>query len=237
VPRAYLPPSSWTETPFLEGDEAKHLSQVLRIQSGAAVTVFDGLGNHAQARVLSVSKQRVDLMLELAESVPTSLPDITLAQAIPKGKNMDWIVQKAVELGVSRIQPLVTRHTIVSPGGDKAEKWRRTALEACKQCGQFTIPIIEDPLPFTEWLANRPSADLEIIASLADNPRNFRETLKSHPDLESITLAIGPEGDFSPEETEAALTAGFVPVTLGDLVLRVETATMFCLSAIRFHYL
>lgn len=237
MPRAYLPPSSWTETPFLEGDEAKHLSQVLRIQSGAAVTVFDGLGNHAQARVLSVSKQRVDLMLELAESVPTSLPDITLAQAIPKGKNMDWIVQKAVELGVSRIQPLVTRHTIVSPGGDKAEKWRRTALEACKQCGQFTIPIIEDPLPFTEWLANRPSADLEIIASLADNPRNFRETLKSHPDLESITLAIGPEGDFSPEETEAALTAGFVPVTLGDLVLRVETATMFCLSAIRFHYL
>jgi 16S rRNA (uracil1498-N3)-methyltransferase len=237
VPRAYLPPSSWTETPFLEGDEAKHLSQVLRIQSGAAVTVFDGLGNHAQARVLSVSKQRVDLMLELAESAPTSLPDITLVQAIPKGKNMDWIVQKAVELGVSRIQPLVTRHTIVSPGGDKVEKWRRTALEACKQCGQFTIPIIEDPLPFTEWLANRPSADLEIIASLADNPRNFRETLKSHPDLESITLAIGPEGDFSPEEMTAALAAGFVPVTLGDLVLRVETATMFCLSAIRFHYL
>jgi 16S rRNA (uracil1498-N3)-methyltransferase len=237
VPRAYLPPSSWTETPFLEGDEAKHLSQVLRIQPGAALTVFDGLGNHAQARVLSVSKQRVDLMLELAESAPTSLPDITLVQAIPKGKNMDWIVQKAVELGVSRIQPLVTRHTIVSPGGDKAEKWRRTALEACKQCGQFTIPIIEDPLPFAEWLANRPSADLEVIASLADNPRNFRETLKSHPDLESITLAIGPEGDFSPEEMTAALAAGFVPVTLGDLVLRVETATMFCLSAIRFHYL
>ena len=237
MPRAYLPPSSWTETPFLEGDEAKHLSQVLRIQPGAVVTVFDGLGNHAQARVLSVSKQRVDLMLELAESAPTSLPDITLVQAIPKGKNMDWIVQKAVELGVSRIQPLVTRHTIVSPGGDKAEKWRRTALEACKQCGQFTIPIIEDPLPFAEWLANRPSADLEIIASLADNPRNFRETLRLLPDLESITLAIGPEGDFSPEEMTAALAAGFVPVTLGDLVLRVETATMFCLSAIRFHYL
>ena len=237
MPRAYLPPSSWTETPFLEGDEAKHLSQVLRIQPGAVVTVFDGLGNHAQARVLSVSKQRVDLMLELAESAPTSLPDITLVQAIPKGKNMDWIVQKAVELGVSRIQPLVTRHTIVSPGGDKAEKWRRTALEACKQCGQFTIPIIEDPLPFAEWLANRPSTGLEVIASLADNPRNFRETLRLLPDLESITLAIGPEGDFSPEEMTAALAAGFVPVTLGDLVLRVETATMFCLSAIRFHYL
>ena len=237
MPRFFLPPSAWTETPFLEGDEAKHLCQVLRIQTGTTVTVFDGLGNHAEARVLSVSKQRIDLILELTESAPTPLPDITLAQAIPKGKNMDWIVQKAVELGVSRIQPLVTRHTIVSPGEDKAEKWRRTALEACKQCGQFTIPIIEDPLPFAEWLANRPSTGLEVIASLADNPRNFRETLRLLPDLESITLAIGPEGDFSPEEMTAALAAGFVPVTLGDLVLRVETATMFCLSAIRFHYL
>jgi 16S rRNA (uracil1498-N3)-methyltransferase len=237
MPRAYLPPSSWTETPFLEGDEAKHLSQVLRIQPDQWITVFDGLGNYAEAKVLSVSKNRVAIMLDLAESKPTPRPDITLAQAIPKGKNMDWIVQKAVELGASRIQPLVTRHTIVSPSGDKAEKWRRTALEACKQCGQFTIPIIEDPLPFAEWLANRPSADLEIIASLADTPKNFRETIQLLPNLESVTIAIGPEGDFSPEEMTAALAAGFVPVTLGDLVLRVETATMFCLSAIRFHFL
>ena len=236
MPRFYLPPSAWTETPFLEGDEAKHLAQVLRIQPDQWITVFDGLGNYAEAKVLSVTKQRIDLMLDLAESKPTPLPDITLAQAIPKGKNMDWIVQKAVELGVSRIQPLVTRHTIVSPGGDKAEKWRRTALEACKQSGQFTLPIIEDPLPFAEWLANHPPADLELIASLAENPQNFRETLQSHPDLESVTIAIGPEGDFSPEETAAALAAGFIPVTLGDLVLRVETATMFCLSAIRFQY-
>ncbi|MFM2197364.1 MAG: hypothetical protein RLZZ505_796 [Verrucomicrobiota bacterium] len=235
--RFFLPPSAWTETPYLEGDEAKHLSQVLRIQPGATVTVFDGLGNHADARVLSVSKQRVDLLLELSESAPTPLPEITLAQAIPKGKNMDWIIQKAVELGVSRIQPIVTRHTIVSPGEDKAEKWRRTALEACKQCGQFTIPVIEDPLPFADWLATRPPADLEIIASLADNPQNFRNILQSRPDLESVTIVIGPEGDFSPEETTSALSAGFVPVTLGDLVLRVETATMFCLSAIRFQYL
>lgn len=237
MPRFYLPPTAWTETPFLEDDEAKHLSQVLRIQLGATVTVFDGLGKHAEARVLSVSKRRVDLMLKLAEFTPNSLPEITLVQAIPKGKNMDWIVQKAVELGVSRIQPIVTRHTIVSPGGDKAEKWRRTALEACKQCGQFNIPIIGDPLHFHEWLANRPPADLEIIASLADNPQNFREILDSRPDLQSVTIAVGPEGDFAPDETTAALAAGFLPVTLGNLVLRVETSTMFCLSAIRFHYL
>lgn len=236
MPRLYLPPSAWTETPFLEGDEAKHLAQVLRISSGDTITVFDGLGNFAEARVLAVSKHRVDLMLELAESKPTPLPEITLAQAIPKGKNMDWIVQKAVELGVSKIQPLVTRNTIVSPGDDKAEKWRRTALEACKQCAQFTIPTIAEPLSFDAWLKADEPSELKIIASLAENPKNFRETLAAHPEIESITLLIGPEGDFTPQETAAALDAGFIPVTLGDLVLRVETATLYCLSATRFFY-
>ena len=164
MPRFYLPPNAWTETPFLQGDEAKHLTQVLRVQAGATITVFDGLGNYAEARVLSVSKQRVDLMLELAEYKPTPLPEITLAQAIPKGKNMDWIVQKAVELGVTTIQPLVTKHTIVSPGDDKAEKWRRTALEACKQCAQFTIPEILEPLSFDRWIKSRIPTELSIIA-------------------------------------------------------------------------
>jgi 16S rRNA (uracil1498-N3)-methyltransferase len=237
MPHFYLPPAAWTESPFLEGDEAKHLAQVLRIQPDKWITVFDGVGNRAEAKVLSVSKHRVDLMLDLAESRPTPLPEITLAQAIPKGKNMDWIVQKAVELGVSKIQPLVTRHTIASPGDNKANKWRRTALEACKQCGQDNIPVIEDPLTFAEWIAKPRETELQLIASLADNPKNFRDTLQSHPDLQSVTITIGPEGDFSPEETESALAAGFIPVSLGELVLRVETATMLCLSAIRFQYL
>lgn len=237
MPRSYLPPAAWTETPFLEGDEAKHLFQVLRIQPDQWITVFDGVGNYAAAKVISVSKQRIDLMLDLADSKGTRLPEITLIQAIPKGKNMDWIVQKAVELGVSRIQPLVTRHTIVSPGDSKADKWRRTALEACKQCGQDTIPVIEDPLTFEQWIAKPQESQLQLIASLAENPQHFRETLQSHPDLQSVTIAIGPEGDFSAEETESALSVGFIPVTLGDLVLRVETATMLCLSAIRFQYM
>lgn len=237
MPRFYLPPNHWTESPFLSGDEAKHAAQVLRIQPDQWVTVFDGIGNRAEAKILSVSKQRIDLMLELAECAEAPRPEITLAQAIPKGKNMDWIVQKAVELGVSRIQPLVTRHTIASPGGSKADKWRRTALEACKQCGQDTIPVIEDPLNFAEWIAKSQLNELQLIASLADEPQNFRETLARHPELESVTIAIGPEGDFSAEEIEAALSASFIPVTLGSLVLRVETATMLSLSAIRFQYM
>ncbi|MFK7850821.1 MAG: 16S rRNA (uracil(1498)-N(3))-methyltransferase [Akkermansiaceae bacterium] len=237
MPRFYLPPEAWTEDAHLRGDEAKHASQVLRIKSGDTITVFDGLGNYTGATALNVPKQSIDLVLEIAESKPTPLPQITLVQAIPKGKNMDWIVQKAVELGVSRIQPLITQHTISSPHADKSEKWHRTALEACKQCAQFTIPQIDEPLSFSQWIASDDSSELKIIASLAENPENFRETLQKHPNLNSVTILIGPEGDFSSEEYTTAIAAGFIPVTLGNLVLRVETATLFCLSTIRFQYI
>jgi 16S rRNA (uracil1498-N3)-methyltransferase len=160
-----------------------------------------------------------------------------LAQAIPKGKNMDLIVQKSVELGIAAIQPLVTKNTIVHPGEGKSDKWRRTALEACKQCGQDTLPQIADPLPFDRWLASQTEAHgLKIIASLAPGARLLRDVLHDHPGTKAATLLVGPEGDFTPEETNTALDAGFLPVSLGDIVLRVETATLFCLSALRYEF-
>src|SRR5688572_30627932 len=122
--RFYLPPDAW-ENPALTGDEARHLSQVLRMKVGDPVIVFDGKGRRAAAEVLEVSRDRVPL--KVGDFLPSvaPLPAITLAQAIPKGKNMDLIVQKSVELGIAAIQPLVTRYTIVQPGEGKAEKWRR----------------------------------------------------------------------------------------------------------------
>jgi 16S rRNA (uracil1498-N3)-methyltransferase len=150
---------------------------------------------------------------------------------------MDLIVQKAVELGVAAIHPLVTRNTVVQPGEGKSDKWRRNALEACKQCGQDTLPAIADPLPFDRWLASRSDAPgLKLIASLAPGALPLRETLRHHPGTIAVTLLIGPEGDFSPGETAAALAAGFLPISLGPIVLRVETATIFCLSALRYEF-
>lgn len=238
--RFHLPPAAW-QSGVLTGDEARHLSQVLRIKPGGTVTVFDGLGRRAEAAVLSVSRDHVALKLGDAQSPPPPMPAITLAQAIPKGKNMDLIVQKAVELGVSAIQPLVTRNTVVQPGEGKSDKWRRTALEACKQCGQDTLPDIADPLPLDRWLTTcgagvPPAASLRLIASLAPGAQPFRETLRSHPATTAVTLLIGPEGDFTLEETTAALAAGFLPVSLGSIVLRVETATLFSLSALRYEF-
>lgn len=222
---------------MLTGDEARHLSQVLRMKPGDRAVVFDGKGCRAAAEVVTVARDRVSL--KLGEVLPSRapLPAITLAQAIPKGKNMDLIVQKSVELGVAAIQPLVTRYTVVQPGEGKAEKWRRTALEACKQCGQDTLPEIAEPQSFAKWLEVASQAPgLKIIASLAPGARPFRQVLEEHPSTIQATLLVGPEGDFSPEETAAALAAGFLPISLGSIVLRVETATFFCISALRYQF-
>lgn len=233
--RFHLAADSWLPEPALSGDEARHLSQVLRIKAGETITIFDGDGRRASAEVLGVSRDRVPLRILEIQPSPQALPAITLVQAIPKGKNMDLIVQKSVELGITAIQPLVTRYTVVQPGDGKSEKWRRNALEACKQCGQDRLPVIAEPLAFDRWIAT-PHVGLKLIASLAPGALPLRETLRQHPGTAAATLLIGPEGDFSPEETTAALAAGFLPVTLGAIVLRVETATLFCLSALRYEF-
>ncbi|MES2439674.1 MAG: 16S rRNA (uracil(1498)-N(3))-methyltransferase [Verrucomicrobiota bacterium] len=235
--RFYLPPLDWLTEPVLTGDEARHLSQVLRMKPGESVIVFDGRGRRASAEILSVSRDRVPL--KLGEILPSRapLPAITLAQAVPKGKNMDLIVQKSVELGIAAIQPLVTRYTVVQPGDGKSEKWRRNALEACKQCGQDTLPEIAEPLAFDRWIGGQAqAAGLKLIASLAPGALPFRQVLRNHPGTTQATLLVGPEGDFSQEETTSALAAGFLPISLGAIVLRVETATIFCLSALRYEF-
>jgi len=235
--RFYLTPENWISNSKLSGDEARHLSQVLRIKPGEQIQVFDGEGRRAAAEVLTVSRDSVAIQLGETHSLGPPLPEITLAQAIPKGKNMDLIVQKSVELGITAIQPLVTRHTVVQPGEGKSEKWRRNALEACKQSGQDTLPRIAEPCSFEDWLTSQAKTPgLKLIASLAEGAMPLRDILRSHHGTTAVTLLIGPEGDFSPQETAAALTAGFTPITLGSIVLRVETATLFCLSALRYEF-
>ncbi|HVJ44820.1 MAG TPA: RsmE family RNA methyltransferase, partial [Luteolibacter sp.] len=223
--------------PVLSGDEARHLSQVLRIRPGETINVFDGAGKRASAMVLSVSRDHVPLEIGETSSPDKSGPRIVLAQAIPKGKNMDLIVQKGVELGVSGIVPLVTKNTVVQPGEGKSDKWRRNALEACKQCGQDTLPEITEPLSFNAWLEREAALPgLKLLASLHPGAVPFRQTLRENPQPERVVIAVGPEGDLTREEADAAVAKGFIPVTLGDIILRVETASLFCVSAVRYEY-
>jgi 16S rRNA (uracil1498-N3)-methyltransferase len=238
--RFFLPSDSWGEVAWLTGDEAKHLSQVLRIRAGDAVSVFDGQGRRARATVREVARDRVCLELGAATFIAPCGPEMLLALAIPKGKKMDLVVQKAVELGVSSIQPLVTRHTIVQPGEGKADKWQRVALEACKQSGLDHLPMVHEPLDFPAWLGalgQRNPAEQRLIASLADGALPMREILRNGgPGPSKIIILVGPEGDFTAAETEAARRAEFTPITLGPTVLRSETACLFCLSAARYEF-
>ena len=238
--RFFLSADSWTQGSTLDEEQSRHCSQVLRKQAGDHITVFDGLGRLAEARITGVKKNAVLLEIGDMQYAEKSTPEIILAQSIPKGKTMDWIVEKAVELGVSRIIPLITRYTVVkydaNEASRKAEKWQKVAMEACKQCGQNWMPIVENPIDWNYYI-NRSIDGLKIIASLAEGATSLRELLEKNPTTQQVTILIGPEGDFTSEETTAAISKGFQPVTLGDIVLRTETATMFCLSAIRCRYI
>jgi 16S rRNA (uracil1498-N3)-methyltransferase len=239
VLRFFLPADCWTADAALSGEEAKHCAQVLRAAPGDVVEVFDGAGRRARATVASVTRQRVGLRLEDPERVAPLVPRITLYQAVPKGKTMDLIVQKAVEFGVAAIQPVLTSHTVVrlEPGEAqrKAEKWQRVALEACKQCGQDSVPVVHPPMSLAEALTGTVAGDLRVIASLAPGAVPLRDRLRGTAPATADVL-VGPEGDFTRAETEAAIAAGFSPVTLGRIVLRAETATFFVLGALRYEF-
>lgn len=236
MPRFLLPPDQWSAAE-LAGDEARHLTQVLRLQAGQQVTVFDGKGRRASATIQQAQRNHVSLSLGESTTSSPPLPHITLAQAIPKGKNMELIVQKAVELGVTRIQPLVTCHTVVQPSGRKPDKWRRIAVEACKQCGQDTLPVISEPVGLEDWLQQEaPTGSMSLIASLVPGAMPMRDVLQAHEAPTHCSLLIGPEGDFALDETNAALAAGYQAISLGDIVLRVETASLYCLSALRYEF-
>lgn len=237
--RFHVSPADWDpERIVLRGDEAHHCLRVMRKEAGDRVEVFDGKGRWAVAEVTGGAGSEAVLVVRDHGVQAPLRPGLVLLVAIPKGKTMDLVVQKAVELGVAAVQPLVTERTVVRldgrDGERKREKWQRVALEACKQCGQNLLPEIRPPLDLAAALATEPDA-VKIMASLAEGARPFREVVEALDGCpERVAVLIGPEGDFSPGETRAALDAGFRAVTLGEIVLRVETAALYCLSALRF---
>ncbi len=253
LPRFYLPPEEWLlPQPLLQGRDAYHAIHVLRIQVGSALLLFDGRGREARAQVRSIEKKRpYRLELSLHQQRETAPPRvlITLAQALPKAKNMDLIIQKAVELGVGRIIPLLTERTVMrfidrKSEAEKQERWQQIALEACKQSGQHWLPELQQPCSIFDFLKRSSLAEdqLLFIASLEDPRKSFKEALSSSLLTISglpaqVTMMIGPEGDFTEEEYQAAREAGFQAVSLGPLVLRTETAALYALSVLSYELL
>lgn len=222
------------------GDEAHHARRVLRLRVGDSCEVFNGLGCAAVGSI--VCAEGNELTLRVERKLPAMLPiaRITLAVAVPKGTNMELIVQKSVEMGVARIFPLITERTIVrlsaSEAASKTEKWRRIALEACKQCGVNTLPKIERPLPYSEFLGSDGLPTLRLQCALLPKARPLREVLEAarQQSVRDALLLIGPEGDFSPDEYERAGAAGYTAVSLGPIILRVESAVFTAVVAARY---
>ena len=242
--RFHLPPASCREDLLrLDGREAHHALHVLRIRRGERVTVLDGAGAEFFCDVESATKNSLVLTVKEKKFTPAPPCPLTLLVAIPKGKLIEGIIQKAVELGAHRIVPLLTERVVTQLDGDgaeaKREKWQAVAIEAIKQCGAPWLPKVEAPQTIAEFLARGEKIELSLVGSLQTERRHPREWIlefqKQHGRLpHSAGAWIGPEGDFTLAELSAIEAAGAKPVTLGALTLRVETAAIYCLSFLNY---
>jgi 16S rRNA (uracil1498-N3)-methyltransferase len=214
--------------------ESHHLVKVRRARINDPVEVINASGQRAATRLVRADAKAAEVQVENLSSEPLHPWHLTLAQALPKGKTMDSVVQRVTELGVDRIIPLFTQQSEVDldakRSDQKVSKWQQTALEAAKQCGNPWLPEISAPCPLAELIPQFSSWDLVLVAALTPETRTLRKVLATESNeatasLRKILLLVGPEGDFSKEEYAAIFAAKAVPVTLGPRVLRVETAS------------
>lgn len=223
----------------LSAGESHHLVAVNRCGRGDPVIAFDGRGREWSTECVDPAKSGAVLRVKSSHQAQALPYAITLAQALPKGSTMDDIIRQATEVGTARIVPLLSEHTQVHLDADRAgkklEKWRTTAIEAAKQCGNPWLPEIAPLQNLADFLAAGDTHDLKLVASLQEGAMTLKSALATftarhgHRPRQTLWL-VGPEGDFSSTELTAALLAGFVPVTLGPLVLRSDTAALCALS-------
>lgn len=242
--RFYLPPEQCRgDLLRLDGREAHHALHVLRLNRGERVTVLDGAGGELLCDLENAGKDFLTLAVKEKKFSPAPPCSITLFVAVPKGKIIEDIIQKAVELGAQRVVPLLTERVIThlnSEGAEhKREKWQQVAIEAIKQCGATWLPRVEAPVTLKELLAHGEKPEFMLVGSLQTERRHPREWLREfqqqHGRLpQSAGVWIGPEGDFTLAELQAIEAAGAKPVTLGNLTLRVETAAVYCLAFLNY---
>lgn len=204
--------------------------------------MLDGAGRRFRCRVADIRKREVGLDWIATETVAKPPFSLILVAAVAKPKAMDWILQKAVELGADRIEPVVTARSISRPAADEADgkqdRWRTVAVEALKQCGAAWLTHVAAPRPLDDWLRNHDPVELAVVASLhpgALHPRVVIESFRSEHGRRpgSVAALVGPEGDFAEPELAAIVAAGAQPITLGDRVLRCETAALATLAILR----
>lgn len=237
--RFFVPKESVTgKLITIGGKEAHHIIDVMRLKVLDKVVTFDGTGKEYTGFIREIKTRSA--IIEIVETKTPSDKEasrLTLLQAIPKKDKMDYIVEKATELGVFSIIPLVTKRTI--PDWDEPkkktalERWRKIAMEASKQCGRSDIPKIDEIKQFSAITADISNYDMALIAALDDSAIKLKDALKGFG-AGSVAIAIGPEGDFTPDEIKEAKESGYKLVNLGPRVLKSDTAGLFVLAILNY---
>ncbi len=207
--------------------QAHYIGRVLRLAAGDAVQLFDGSGQEYRGELVEVGKKQVRVELhEQYVGLPESGLRIHLGQGLSRGERMDWAIQKAVELGVAEITPVVSERCEVRLKDERADKrlshWRQIAISACEQCGRSVVPVIHPPMPLAQWVAVE--AELKLVLHPVAEP------LSGHQRPNSLAYLIGPEGGLTDAEVEQAKIQGFHAARLGPRVLRTETAPVVAIS-------
>ncbi len=236
MPRFHCPvPLSPGAQLTLPAGAARHV-QVLRLQPGAVITLFNGEGGEWAASILRMGRSDVEVQVQSHDPIEREpVRPVHLAMGMPANERMDWLVEKAAELGVASITPLQTAHSVLRLSGERAQKksahWQSVAAAACEQCGGNRVPAVQPVQDLSSWLKTpaQPHA-LRCVLSLAEGTQPLREALQGVPGDEPVTFLSGPEGGLSAQEDALARAAGFVPVTLGPRTLRAETAALVALA-------
>jgi 16S rRNA (uracil1498-N3)-methyltransferase len=236
MPRFYCPQPLATGAVIILPDAVAHHARVVRLQPGAALTLFNGDGGQYTAELLSVDKKTATALIGAHTALDCELPyAITLAQALPEASKMDWIVEKAVELGVAVVVPLAAQRCVVRLSAERAEKrqqhWQGVIVAASEQSGRNTLARLEPLQSLPDWLARH---DASAATRLLLSPR-AQVSLPAWAGAQaphSLALMVGPEGGFTDQEEAAAVQAGAIAVSLGPRVLRTETAALAALSVL-----
>jgi 16S rRNA (uracil1498-N3)-methyltransferase len=239
MPRFYCPiPLSIGAELELPAAAARHV-QVLRLQPGSPITLFNGEGGETTATVLRMGRSDVAVRIDGHQAIEREpVRAVHLAVGMPANDRMDWLVEKATELGVASIQPLHTAHSVLRLAGERATKkqahWQSVAVAACEQCGGNRVPVIHPVLDLAVWLKGQvgqePSPLVRCVLSLAAGSQPLSATVAQHPGSVPLLLLSGPEGGLSVSEDAQARVAGFKAVALGPRVLRAETAALAALA-------
>lgn len=223
----------------IRGREAHHARDVMRLKAGDEIMVFDGTGKEYIGVVDEIGRNDIIAKINKTIKKEVDIFRLALVQAIPKTNKMDIIVEKATELGVERIIPIITTRTVAKIDTEKAGlkivRWKKIAIEASKQCGRVTVPEINGIESFEDSLSHIKDYELAIIPCLHENTEKARDILKGKA-IKSAILYIGPEGDFTETEIKAARSMGAKPVSFGKEVLRSETAAITALSILSYEF-